>query len=441
MAFFHSHNTAAASREQQLRANDQLKILQAQKSRHPWRAFWLLLGPGLLVMLGENDAPSMLSYAATGAQFGIGFFLPFVALTFVMAFIAQEITVRLGAQTGTGHAELIYRRYGKFWGNFAMFDLLFTNFLTLITEFVGIITGAGYFGVPAWLAVLGGITVIAASIMFRRYMAWERILLSLAIFNLIFIPLAFLAHPHWASVAHAFIDWAPLPGGWNRTTILILLSNIGATITPWMLFFQQGAVSDKGLHSQHIRQGRWDTAIGAFLATLAAVACIIAVSPLYLHHMNAASFGTAQFAQSLAPYIGHFGSALFALGILEAGLVAAAAISTSSAYAFGEVARRTHSLNGSFKESRAFYLILLSIAALAGSITLIPGFPLEWVVLLVNVVAVLTMPPAIGFLLLLANDKEVIGTHHNTPLLNILGIGVGVFVSIAGIIYALSIIF
>ena len=392
-------------------------------------------------MLGENDAPSMLSYAATGSQFGIGFFIPFVMLTFAMAFIAQEITVRLGAASKSGHAELIYKRFGRFWGNFAMLDLLFTNFLTLVTEFVGIVAGAGYFHVPPAIAVLVGLLVVSSAVVFRRYWSWERLILALASFNLVFLAVAFMAPVSWSSVGHAMWSWTPLPGGWNSNTIIMLLADIGATITPWMLFFQQGAVTDKGLAQRDIHWGRIDTALGAVLATLAAVGCIVVTAPLYTHHMNAAQFGAAQFAQALVPYIGHIGGALFALGIFDAGLVAAVAISTSSAYAFGEVVQKAHSLNRSFKEAKSFYLVLIGVAAVAGAIVIIPGFPLEMVVIIVNVIAVLTMPPAIGFLLLLANDSDVVGAHKSTWFLNVLGIGVGIFISLAGIIYALTVVF
>ncbi|MCY0878072.1 MAG: divalent metal cation transporter [Firmicutes bacterium] len=427
--------------EERHRTEDRVRVLKAYHTRRRWQLLWLLIGPGILVMLGENDAPSMLSYAATGSQFGIGFFLPFVVLTFAMAFVAQEITVRLGAVSKTGHADLIYRRFGRFWGNFAMFDLLWTNVMTLITEFVGVVAGAGFFGIPSWLAVVGALTLIAVATLSRRYWRWERMTLAFALFNLVFIPVALLVHPHWAAVGHALLTWRPLPGGINNNTIILLLADIGATITPWMLFFQQGAVSDKGLATQDIRHGRWDTAIGAFLATLAALGAIVATAPLYLHHMNAAQYGAAQFAQALVPYAGHVGAALFALGVLEAGLVAAITISTSSAYAFGEVTRTAHSLNRPFHQARSFYLVLLLVAAFSGAVVLIPGFPLEYVVIIVNVVAVLTMPPAIGFLLILANDREIMGRHRNTFWLNLIGIGVGVFVSLAGILYALTVIF
>ncbi|MDP9728075.1 NRAMP family divalent metal transporter [Alicyclobacillus tolerans] len=430
------------ARENTSRALDRWKVMDAKTKGKYARLLWLLIGPGVLVMLGENDAPSMLSYSASGSQYGIGVFLPFVVLTFLMAFVVQEITVRLGAVSKAGHAELIYKRFGRFWGNFAMIDLIFTNFLTLITEFVGVVAGASYFHISKFIAIPVAIVIILLAYSFRRYWSWERITMALALFNLVFIPIAVLAHPDWSAVGKSFLTFQPFPaGGLNNNNLVIFLSDIGATITPWMLFFQQGAVTDKGLSKHDIRHGQLDTLLGAILATLAAVACIIATSPLFIHHMNSASFGAAQFAQALQPYIGRTGSTLFALGIMEAGLVAATAISTSSAYAYGEVQRKNHSLNSSFKEAKSFYLTLFAIVMVAGGIVLIPHFPLEWVVLIVNVIAVLTMPPALGFLLLLVNDKEIMGEYRNKAWANTLAISIGVFICIAGILYALTAIF
>lgn len=431
----------AVAREDAARTLDRMRVRQARHKRRWMRLLWLLIGPGILVMLGENDAPSMLSYSASGSQYGISFFLPFIFLTFCMAFVAQEITVRLGAVTKAGHAELIYKRFGRFWGNFAMIDLLFTNFLTLITEFVGIVAGASFFGIPDYVAVGGALAILAVAFAARRYWSWERLTLGLALLNLVFIPVAIMTHPDWGAVGRSLLTWGPLPGGMNSNTVIILLSNIGATITPWMLFFQQGAVSDKGLSVRDIPHGRIDTAIGALLASLAAIACVIATAPLYVHHMNAGQYGAAQFAQALVPYVGRIGGALFAIGILEAGLVAAISISTSSAYAFGEVTRSAHSLNRSFREARGFYAVLFLLAVAAAVIVLTPHFPLEFVVLIVNVIAVLTMPPAIGFLLLLVNDKEIMGEHRSGWLLNSLGLFVGLFVSLAGLLYAITVIF
>jgi Mn2+/Fe2+ NRAMP family transporter len=425
------------------RAHDreQVSASRARRGLRPrLRLFWLLIGPGILVMLGENDGPSMLSYAATGARFGIGFFIPFVILTFLMACVVQEMTVRLGAATHRGHAELIFDRFGPFWGWFSMIDLMVGNFLTLVTEFIAIRAGLGFFGVRPVVAVSSALLVLAVALMTHRYWTWERIILSAAMFNLVFVPVALLAHPDWSAVGRAVLTWKPLPGGLTQDTVLILLANIGATVTPWMLFFQQSAIADKGLTTHDIRMGRVDTVLGAFLAAVAAVATMLATAPLFLHHMTAANFEAAEFAQALRPFIGYWGAALFALGMFEAGMVAAITISTSSAYAFGEVARRPHSLNLPFRQGQSFYLVLLIEAVAAASLVLIPGIPLVYIVLVVNVIAVLAMPPALLFLYMLVNDREIMGELVSPLWANVLALGVVTVLIAAGLLFGISVV-
>jgi Mn2+/Fe2+ NRAMP family transporter len=425
------------------RAHDreQVSATRARRGFRPrLRLFWLLIGPGILVMLGENDGPSMLSYAATGARFGIGFFLPFVVLTFLMACVVQEMTVRLGAATHRGHAELIFERFGPFWGWFSMVDLMVGNFLTLVTEFIAIRAGLGFFGVRPAIAVCSALLVLSVALMTHRYWTWERIILGAAIFNLAFVPVALLTHPNWGAVGRALVTWGPLPGGITQETVLILLANIGATVTPWMLFFQQSAIADKGLTIRDIRMGRVDTALGAALATVAALATMLATAPLFLRHMTAANFEAAEFAQALQPLIGHWGAALFALGMFEAGMVAAITISTSSAYAFGEVARRPHSLNLPFREGKSFYLVLLVEAVAAAGLVLIPGIPLVYIVLLVNVIAVLAMPPALLFLYMLVNDREIMGELVSPTWANALALAVVIILVCAGLLFGVSVI-
>jgi Mn2+/Fe2+ NRAMP family transporter len=425
------------------RAHDRERVSAERARPGLWpraRLLWLLIGPGILVMLGENDGPSMLSYASTGARFGIGFFLPFVVLTFVMACVVQEMTVRLGAATHRGHAELIFDRFGPFWGWFSMVDLMVGNFLTLVTEFIAIRAGLGYFGVPPAVAVLSALLVLVVALLTHRYWTWERITLAAAMFNLIFIPVALLSHPHWGEIGRALFTWRPLPGGINQETVLLLLADIGATVTPWMLFFQQSAIADKGLTVRDIRFGRIDTILGATLATLAALATIIATAPLFTHGMTAANFEAAEFAQALQPFVGHWGSALFALGMFEAGMVAAVTISTASAYAFGEVARRPHSLNLPFNEGKSFYLVLLLEAAAAAGLVLIPGIPLVYIVLVVNVIAVLAMPPALLFLYMLVNDREIMGDLVSPTWANVLALAVVVILVAAGLLFGVSVV-
>ena len=442
MKFIATQSEVVITHEDVDRAHDRVRVSAARARRgfsSRARLLWLLVGPGVLVMLGENDGPSMLSYAATGAKFGIGFFLPFVVLTFCMAVVVQEMTVRLGAATHRGHAELIFERFGPFWGWFSMIDLGVGNFLTLITEFIAIRAGLGFFGIPPWVAILIAFVILYAALMSHRYWTWERITLAAAVFNLIFIPVALMAHPNGRAIGHAFLTWQPLPA-FNKDTLLIVLADIGATVTPWMLFFQQSATVDKGMTTKDIRFGRIDTVLGAALATAAAIATILATAPLFAHQMTADNFQAAEFAQALQPLIGRFGASLFAIGIVEAGIVAAITISTSSAYAFGEVTHKPHSLNLPMGEGKSFYAVLTLCAAAAAAIVLIPGLPLVYVVLVVNVVAVLAMPPALVFLYMLVNDKEIMGDLVSPWWANLLSTAVVLILTAAGILFGISII-
>jgi Mn2+/Fe2+ NRAMP family transporter len=265
--------------------------------------------------------------------------------------------------------------------------------------------------------------------------------LALAIFNGLFVPAAILAHPNWHAVGNALVAWRPFPTGNRYEILLLILATIGATVTPWMLFFQQSAVVDKGMQPRDINAGRFDTILGVLLASVFAIAAILATAPLFHHGINAADFQAAQFAEALEPWIGHVGAALFALGIFEAGMVAAIAISTSSAYAFGEVLQTGHSLNRPLRDAWPFYLVLLGSAAAAAGLVLIPRFPLEFVALTVNVIAVLAMPPALAFLLLLVNDREVMGEYANGTWANVAGIGVTLLLIIAGIGFGIATVF
>jgi Mn2+/Fe2+ NRAMP family transporter len=401
-------------------------------------SFALLLGPGILAMLGENDGPSMLSYATTGATYGVGFFVPFIVLTFFLAFVVQEMVVRIGIATHRGHAELIMDRFGPMWGSFALLDLTIGNLLTLVTEFIAIRAGAAYFGIPPVTAVLGGAALMVAAIAARRYVTWERAVLVLAAGNLLFIPAALMAHPNPGAIAAAFVSWGPLPGGVTMMFFTLVMANIGATVTPWMLFFQQSAVVDKGLTRRDLGAARWDTAIGAAVAAVVAVATVVTASLLFTHHIDPRALNTgADFATALKPYLGGAGSSLFALGMIEAGLVAAMTVSTSSAYGAGEVLRGGSSLNSEFFKGKLFYGTYALSLLFAGGVVLIPNAPLLAVSITVNVIATLLMAPALVFVLLLANDTEIMAGLKNSLRANIVAGTVVIGIAAIGALYAL----
>jgi Mn2+/Fe2+ NRAMP family transporter len=314
--------------------------------------------------------------------------------------------------------------------------------LTLVTEFIAIQAGGLYFGVPPWLSVAIGVLIVIGSLAFRRYATWERALMGLAVFNLLFVPAALLAHPDGAALAHALTTWGPLPGGFTTAFLTLVLANVGATVTPWMIFFQQSAVVDKGLTKADVPQGRVDTAIGAILAAVAAIATLVAAAPLFAAKVDVSNFASgADFATGLAPLIGSTGATLFALGILEAGLVAAMTISTSSSYALAETVSASekvstrHSLNLDFASGRLFYGVAIVSTILAAAIVLIPGAPLLAMTLTVNVIATLLMAPALLLLLLLANDREIMGDLANGRLANAAGGTIVVAIAVIGALY------
>jgi Mn2+/Fe2+ NRAMP family transporter len=398
----------------------------------------LVAGPGALAMLGENDGPSMLSYASSGATYGVGFFLPFILLTFAAAYVVQEMAMRVGAVSGRGYGELVFQRFGRFWGWTSVADLAVTNLVTLITEVIAIRLGMGYFGVPAWAAVACAVALVVIGSSGGCYRRWERLVTGLAVFNLMFVAVAVCARPSVGEMTRALATWGPLPRTGLAAFLLMVVSNIGATVTPWMLFFQQSATVDKGMVSRDIGRGRINTALGAVLAAVAGCAALVAAAPLFTHHVDMSRYEAgAGFAQALRPFIGATGSGLFALALIEAGAVAVLTISASGAYAAGEpIKDAVSSFNASPAQAPLFHGANIGMALLAGLIVLIPGAPLLAISLNANMLATILLPAALVFLMLLANDREVMGAHVNGRVANGLGLAVGVLVTIAGSAYA-----
>jgi len=263
--------------------------------------------------------------------------------------------------------------------------------------------------------------------------------MGLALFNLVFVAVAILAHPSPLALGHAFLTWTPLPTGSASVFLLVLASNIGATVTPWMLFFQQSASADKGLTPQDIPQGRLDTLIGTLLAAVAGCAALVAAAPLFTHHVDMSqNLSGTGFPQALQPLIGRPAAILFAIGLIEAGAVAMLTISASTAYAVSEVAGGVgHSFNQSIREAPLFHAANIGVAAMAGTIVLIPGTPLLAIALNANLLATVLMPPALVFLLILANDREIMGTNVNSRATNFFGFLITALVTAAGSAYAI----
>ena len=380
----------------------------------------LLMGPGMLVMLADNDAGGVITYAITGATYGISIFIPFLLLMIFVAYIVQEMTVRLGAVTHRGHAEMIFSRFGKGWGLFSMADLIIVNFLTMITEFIGMGAGLLFIGVPLFYGVLISAVVLLLILSIRRYLTIEKVILLFAIFNLVYIPLVFMAHPTLSDIAKAF-SFSGIPLGSSLTTfIFLLIANLGTTIAPWMLFYQQSAVVDKGSTKEDLFYGKLDTFTGAAMMGVVSIA-IVMLTALTLHSKGTStlSYTDLDFAYTISKVLGQYAGVLFSIGLFEAGFVAAFALSSSSAWAYGEVMNVPHSLNRKFGEAKAFYAIFFISILGAALVVLIPGAPLGFFTLLVQIMATILMPPALIFLYLLVNDKSLMGDKVNGKFTNI----------------------
>jgi len=425
--------------EDNARSRDRARVFAARRGGHRWTLAWLLVGPGMLAMLGENDGPSMLSYAETGARFGVGFFLPFILVTFVMSFVCQEMCMRVGAVTHRGYGELVLQRFGRAWGWFGAGDLLFTNLVTLIAEFVAIRVGLAYFHLGAGVAVTLGLALVLLTLSGGRYWRWERFVLGLALFNAAFLLAAVLSHPRLGTVGHALWSFSPLPGGNLNTLLLLLASTIGATVTPWMVFFQQSASADKGLTPQDVGFGRLDTALGAVLAAVFGAGALLAGAALVGHGgTGVIGLAGAGFPEALRAVVGAPAGALFALGLIEAGAVAILTISASTAYAVGECVGAVHSFNSSPRRAGLFHATNFGVALVAALVLLIPGVPLLSIALNANVLATVLLPVALVFVTMLASDRSLMGRHVNSRTMNVAAIAITTFVAGAGAAYAID---
>jgi Mn2+/Fe2+ NRAMP family transporter len=420
------------------RSHDRSRVHHARRHRKRWYLLWLLVGPGILAMLGENDGPSMIGYASDGAQYGLGFFIPFIPVLFAMAFICQEMCMRVGAVTHRGYGELVLQRYGRVWGWFGAGDLTFTNLVTLVAEFVSIRVGLAYFHLGAGVAVVLGLALVVFTLSGGRYWRWERIVLGLALFNGLFLVAAILVKPDVGGIVGA-LDFTPFPGGSVNTLLLLLASTIGATVTPWMIFFQQSASADKGMTPSDVKHGRYDTAAGAVLAAIFGIGALIAGAALLTHNGSGIEgFAGAGFPEALKHVSGGAAGTVFALGLIEAGAVAILTISASTAYAAGECIGVSHSFNNSPGNAAVFYAANAGVALLAAVVILIPGAPLLSIALNANVLATVLLPVSLVFMVMLANDEGLMGRWVNKRSTNVIGITVIAFVGVCGAAYGID---
>ncbi|HUJ07380.1 MAG TPA: Nramp family divalent metal transporter [Streptosporangiaceae bacterium] len=412
------------------------RIRAGEEQRSGWRrrlvTFLAIVGPGLIVMVGDNDAGGVATYAQAGQNYGYS--LLWVLLLLVPVLIVnQEMVVRLGAVTGVGHARLINERFGKFWGWFSVGDLFLLNFLTIVTEFIGISLAMSYLGVSPYISVpIAAATLVAITLSgsFRR---WERAMFLFIAANLaLFLPLIFGVQPHVGTIARDFVV-PGIQGGVSSNAVLLIIAIVGTTVAPWQLFFQQSNVIDKRITPRFIRYERADTFLGSLVvvggAAVILVATVYAVRGTHLIGHFSSALGVANAFGAKSGFLG----AVFALVLLDASIIGAAAVTLSTSYAFGDVFNLKHSLHRSFKDAKAFYASYTGLVVVAAAIVLIPGAPLGLLTTAVQALAGVLLPSAAVFLLLLCNDPEVLGPWMNARWLNIVAaVIIGILLMLSG---------
>jgi Mn2+/Fe2+ NRAMP family transporter len=382
-------------------------------------ALLAIIGPGLIVMVGDNDAGGVATYAQAGQNYGTS--LLWVLLLLVPVLIVnQEMVVRLGAVTGVGHARLIVERYGRFWGGFESSFVLLQNFLIIVTEFIGVSLALDYFGVSPGVSVPVAAAALVAVTASGSFRVWERSMFLFVFANLLVAPLFFLSHPHAEPVVrHLFVPG--IHGGVTPNAVLLLIAIVGTTVAPWQLFFQQSNIVDKRITPRWINYERIDTFLGAAVVVIGAGALICATAFALGGSRYFGGFSDAGgVARALDHTIGAAPGAFFAIVLLNASLIGAGAVTLATSYVVGDVSGMRASLHRSFLEAPRFYAVFTGLILAAGGIVLIPGAPLGVITEAVQALCGIVLPMTTLFLLMLCNDREVLGPWTNPPWLKVL---------------------
>jgi Mn2+/Fe2+ NRAMP family transporter len=381
------------------------------------RTLMVITGPGLIVMVGDNDAGGVATYTQAGQNYGMGL-LWTLALLVPVLYVNQEMVLRLGAVARVGHARLIFERFGKFWGAFSIGDLLILNALTIVTEFIGVSLALGFLGCPKAIAIPAAAVLLFAVVAGGSFRRWEGLMFLLIAVNVLIVPMVLLVHPGLKATAGGLVP--QFPGGLNSTVLLLTVAIVGTTVAPWQLFFQQSNVVDKRITARWIPYARADLVIGIVVVMVGATA-LMAVAAFGLASADAGNFSDAgAVATGLAAHLGDTVGVLFAIILLDASLIGANAIGLATTYAIGDAMGKRHSLHWKITEAPLFYGGYAVLLAVSAAVAFSPDHVLGLVTQGVQALAGVLLPSATVFLVLLCNDHAVLGPWANSVRQNIL---------------------
>src|SRR5277367_6128249 len=385
----------------------------------PARGWWqrlrmlmVITGPGLIVMVGDNDAGGVATYTQAGQNYGMNL-LWTLALLIPVLYVNQEMVLRLGAITRVGHARLIFARFGKFWGAFSIGDLLLLNALTIVTEFIGVSLALGFLGCPKVIAIPAAAVLLFAVVAGGSFRRWEQLMFVLIAANVALIPIVLSVHPNIGRSAHGLMP--QLPGEHNAIVLMAIMAIVGTTVAPWQLFFQQSNLVDKRITPRWIPYGRADLVIG-IVGVMGGAIALMAVTAFGLgstHHAGKFTDAGAV-ATHLSDHVGHTIGVLFAIILLDASLIGANCVGLATTYALGDAMGKPHSLHWKVTEAPLFYGSYAALLAVSAAVAFSPDHVLGLITQGVQALAGVLLPSATVFLVLLCNDRPVMGPWVNS---------------------------
>lgn len=374
------------------------------RSRGRLCALW---GPGLIVMLADTDAGCLITAAQSGAQWGYAMVLPQIALIPIL-FMVQEITVRLGVVTGKGHGTLIREHFGTGWAWFSGATLFISAIGALLTEFVGVAGVGELFGIPRTVTIPVATAALVGVCFTRGYARVERIGIVVGLGELAFIPAMLLAHPRWSDLSHGLRQF-PVH---HASYLFLLAANIGAVVMPWMIFYQQSAIVDKGLRRDQLADERRDTAVGSVLTQVIMIVVVVAfAATVFTTRRGAPLNSVADLAHGLAPATGTgVADVLVGVAVLGGALVAALVVSLAGSWGLAEVLRWRHSLNESLNRGNWKFYAVYILAHVVGAVLVLASVDLVSLAVDVEVMNALLLPVTLTFLLLL--EAKALPAEH-----------------------------
>jgi NRAMP (natural resistance-associated macrophage protein)-like metal ion transporter len=398
------------------------------------RKYLAIIGPGLIVANAGNDAGGIFTYSNTGAKYGLNLLWTFLPILLALI-VTQEMVARLGCVTGKGLMDLIRERFGVRWTLFASVVVIVANGGTVLAEFAGIGGALGLLGVPLPAAVLGAALMLGVLVLRANRRLVERVFLAMGLTFVSYIVTAFMVKPDWASVAHALVvpslsHPTIAPGATSYTTDVITL--IGTTITPYMQLFLQSSIVDKGTSEKELAYARADVISGSLFAVMVAIAIVITTTYTLFPHGFAGHdlSSAADAARALRPLAGDHATQLFAVGLLGASLLAAAVLPLSTAFVVCEAFGAERSVQSRFSEAPLFFvLFILLLATGAVTVALLGPSSITAVAIGTQTLDGVLLPVLLVFILILANDRRLLGRYRNGPANNAVAVTLTVVLS------------